>query len=90
MNTVLKEMDRFSASSWGMNGQISIQNGCHIGLVIQYGYLLHLFPIQDEQYFLLYSLEKLMAHPEYSTGPPFKQALQSKVEMGFHIKWAFK
>ena len=73
-----------------MNGQISIQNGCHIGLVIQYGYLLPLFPIQDGPYFLLYSLVKYMAHPEYSIGPPFKQALQSKVEMGFHIKWAFK
>ena len=48
------------------------------------------FPIQDEPYFLLYSLVKNMAHPEYSIGPPFKQALQSKVEMGFHIKWAFK
>ena len=46
---------------------------------------LPLFSIQDEPFFLLYSLVKNMAHPEYSIGPPFKQALQSKVEMGFQI-----
>ena len=43
----------FQLQTNGMNGLISIQNGCHIGLVIQYGYLLPLFPIQDEPYFLI-------------------------------------
>ena len=36
-----------------MNGGISIQNGCHIGLVIKYGYILPLLPIQYEPYFQL-------------------------------------
>ena len=26
----------------------------------------------------------------FTLGPPFKQVLQSKVEMGFCMKWAFK
>ena len=81
VNTILKEMGPFSASSewheWTNfhSKWVSYWPGHSIWVP--------LFPI------LGYRV-KNMAHPEYSIGPPFKQALQSKVGMWFHIKWAFK
>ena len=55
VNTILKEMGPFSASS-----EWHEWTNFHLKM-----------RIQDEPYFLLYSLVQNMAHPECSIGPPF-------------------
>ena len=85
VNTILKEMGPFSVSSewheWTYfhSKWVSYWPGHSIWVPLP------LFSIQDKPYILLYSLVTNMAHPEHGIGPPFKQALQSKVEMGFQI-----
>ena len=53
VNTILKEMGPFSASSEWHEWINFHSKWVSFGPVIQYGYLLPLFPIQDEPYLLL-------------------------------------
>ena len=77
MNTILKEMGPFSASSeWHEwinfhSKWVSYWPGHSIW--VPFAFITHL----GRAIF-------------FTLGLPFKEALQSKVEIGFHMKWAFE